>query len=476
MNSVEELVNMIKERQIKKEAVLICFLKRIKTHDKAVKAFISINKERAIPQKTGKLMSIPFALKDNIMALNTRTTAASKALWNYRSTYDASVVRHLLEAGACLVGKTNMDEFAMGSTTENSAFFPTRNPWDLSKTPGGSSGGSAAAVAAGMAAFDIGSDTGGSIRLPASYCGIVGLKPTYGLVSRHGLIPFASSMDQIGPITRSVRDAALILNIISKDCQYDSTKVKNDHDFLESIEEDVKGYSIACINETLNHTCDLKVKKRFLETIECLRWQGVQIDFISLKDMVQAHEIYTIISSVEAFSNLARYDGIRYGLKVHSDDWKQSVLHSRNKGFGKEVKRRIALGAFWLSKKNYELHYKKAVQIREAMKNKLTDIFERYDAIMTPVSGRLPGKIGEAKVIGRMAEYDTNTVLSNLTGTPAISVPMGNIKNTPVGLQIMSKKFDEAKLLRIARAFEKTAGFYEDGFYPAPHLENTNYV
>src|SRR6056297_444499 len=263
MNSVEELVKLISTKKIILEDLQQYYLKRLTIIDEKVKAFIHYTKETSSSHSEGLLKGIPYALKDNIMALGTQTTAASKILWNYRSTYDATVVEHLNNKGAILMGKTNMDEFSMGSTTEHSAFFPTKNPWDLKRIPGGSSGGSAVAVATGMVPFALGSDTGGSIRLPASYCGVVALKPTYGLVSRHGLVAFSSSMDQIGPLTRSVRDAAFIMNVISGKCQYDQTKVHIQKDYLNDIEAPVDGIRIAYLREAVEHECDARIRKQF---------------------------------------------------------------------------------------------------------------------------------------------------------------------------------------------------------------------
>ena len=471
MNSVEELVNLRKSKKIISDKLQDYYLNRINILDEKVKAFIHYNQDLKSQPVKGLLAGIPYAVKDNILALGTRTTAASKMLWNYRSAYDATVVKHLKNSGAILIGKTNMDEFSMGSTTENSAFFPTKNPWDLNRIPGGSSGGAAVAVSTGMVPFALGSDTGGSIRLPASYCGVVGLKPTYGLVSRYGLIAFSSSMDQIGPITRSVRDAALILNVISQDCPYDSSKIKSKKDFLKNIEEPVNGYRIACIKETIEHSCDNKVRTLVEDSVERLQWLGVKVDYLNLDQIRQAYGTYTIISTAEAASNLARYDGVLFGVKFNPLDNAGAISETRNKGFGPEVKRRIMLGTFNLSHQQFEKYYKRAIIIRASLADKVKILLEQYDALITPVSGRPAGNLGDKADIDSQCQYDSNTVLANLTGIPAISLPMGTTGTTPVGLQIMTNRFEDDKLLKIARAYEKTAGLYEDGFYPAPHLE-----
>jgi aspartyl-tRNA(Asn)/glutamyl-tRNA(Gln) amidotransferase subunit A len=471
MNSVEDLIELIKTKKIKPNELQRYYLKRLNIIDEKVKAFIHLTTQKDHLRSEGFLTGIPFALKDNIMALGGQTTAASKILWNYRSTYDATVVEHLKNEGALLIGKTNMDEFSMGSTTEHSAFFPTKNPWDLERIPGGSSGGSAVAVATGMVPFALGSDTGGSIRLPASYCGVVGYKPSYSLISRYGLVAFASSMDQIGPITRSVRDAALITNVISRKCRYDVTKRNTQKDYLKNIEEPVDSFRVACIRETIDDDCDPLILKLFEEAVLQLQWMGIQTDYINLKQYRDAYPVYTIISSAEASSNLARYDGILYGLKVKPTVKTNPIQKTREVGFGPEVKRRILLGTFNVSHQQYEDYYRNALFLRRTLTQQFEEIFKSYDAIISPVSKRTPGKIGDKTDIKTMNQYDSNTVLANLAGLPAISVPMGFVGTTPVGLQFMASRFEDDKLLRLARAYEKTAGFHEDGSYPAPHIE-----
>ena len=471
MNSVEDLLKLKKTKNITSNELQQYYKRRLNIIDEKVKAFIHYSKPSQANSSKGILAGIPYAIKDNIMALGTRTTAASRMLWNYHSSYNATVVQHLNNEGALLIGKTNMDEFSMGSTTENSAFFPTKNPWDLERIPGGSSGGSAVAVATGMVPFALGSDTGGSIRLPASYCGVVGFKPSYPLVSRYGLIAFASSMDQIGPITRSVRDAAFIMNVISRKCRYDATKINKMTNYLKKIEEPLNGFRLACLRETVEDGCNINIQKRFEEAIVQLQWMGITIDYINLDHISDAYPIYTIISSAEASSNLARYDGILYGLKVKAQERIKNRQKTRSVGFGSEVKRRIMLGTFNLSHQRYEDYYQHAIHLRAIVTHQLKELFKSYDAIISPVSKRSPGKIGEKSDIQILCQYDSNTVLANLAGLPAITVPMGFAGKTPVGLQFMTDQFEDEKLFQIARAYEKTAGFYEDGCYPAPHLE-----
>ena len=471
MNSVEELVKLIKTKKINAKELQSYYQNRIITLDEKLKAFIEYKRDYQKPKSPLTLEGIPYALKDNILALDTRTTAASKMLWNYHSPYNASVVEQLSSSGAVLIGKTNMDEFSMGSTTENSAFFATKNPWNLECNPGGSSGGSAVAVSTGMVPFALGSDTGGSIRLPASYCGVVGLKPSYGLVSRYGLIAFCSSMDQIAPITRSVRDAAFILNVISQACPYDSNKIDVHKDYLKDIEEPVRGFRVARIHETVEKNCDSLIRKRFEEAVIKLQWLGVKVDSVTFEQYHQAYPVYKVLSNAEASSNLARYDGLSYGLKFKTDDKVNQSAQTRQRGFGQEVKRRILQGTMNLSQPNENSYYKQALAMRSKLSKHINHLLTIYDAIISPVSGRTPGKLGENLNIHQVEPYDVHTCLANLAGIPAISVPMGYTEKTPVGIQFMAARFADDKLLQIARAFEKTAGFYEDGFYPAPHLE-----
>lgn len=369
------------------------------------------------------------------------------------------------------MGKNNLDEFAMGTSTEFSSFFTTKNPWDSTRIPGGSSGGSAAAVASCMIPFSLGSDTGGSIRIPASFCGIVGYKPTYGLVSRYGLVAFSSSMDQIGPLCRSVRDAAIITEKISGLDDKDSTSAKSSVNFKD-IEKDIKDMRFVIVSECYK-SMDPDIKFLFDENVSMLKWMGVSVDEISFSEYEMALSVYHIISTAEASSNLARFDGVRYGLRVNADTCQNVNFSSRSSGFGDEVKRRIILGTYNLSSDNYPVFFEKAQKIRRKLKHFFDKIFKKYDAVISPTSPVLPYKIGECSDIFGYYKIDSYTVFANLGGYPAISVPMGFISGLPVGFHIMCNSFQDELLLRIARAFEKKCGVFEDNFYPVPHLEMT---
>lgn len=469
--SVEELVKSVKEKKITKEEVLTAFKDRIKNIDPKVKAFISVV-ERPLANFDGILSGIPYALKDNILAKGTKTTCASKILENYVSTYDATVTRRLKENGAILLGKTNLDEFAMGSSTENSAFFPTKNPWDLSRIPGGSSGGSAAAVASREVPFALGSDTGGSIRLPAAFCGVIGFKPSYGLVSRYGLVAFGSSLDQIGPITHSVRDAALITQLIYGKDPKDSTTVDKSIDFLRDIEEGIEGMKFALPKQFLEgKNIDDAVLKGVEKLINILERKGGKVERIDIPSLNYSVAVYYIIAPAEASSNLARYDGIRYGFREERDDLTSTYTQTRGKGFGEEVIRRIMLGTFTLSAAYYEAYFGKAQKVRTLIKNDLTKVFEDYDAIISPTSPTIAPKIGE--ITDPLTYYlmDLYTIPANLAGLPAISIPIEFHRNLPIGVQIMGRRFDDPKVLRIARVIEKNLDILdENGRLPIPEL------
>ncbi len=433
--------------------------------------------ERQDPAKS--LYGIPCAIKDNILIDGTKCTAGSKILENYISTYDATVIKKLKEAGAVMLGKTNLDEFAMGSSTENSAFGPTKNPHDLTRVPGGTSGGSAAAVAAGLAIFALGSDTGGSIRQPASFCGVVGIKPTYGRVSRYGLMAMASSLDQIGILTKNVYDSALVLSIIAGQDKFDSTSTSKDvPDYTSGIDKPIKGLKIGVPKEYfaapsvaserrrgegLNDDVENAVNK----AISKFKNLGAEIIDISLPHSEYALAAYYIIMFCEVSANLARYDGIKYGYSVTNNKKRITnnlldvYLESRGEGFGEEARRRIMLGTYALSAGYYDAYYRKAQQVRTLIKNDFEDAFKKVDVIVGPTAPTVAFKLGE-KINDPLSMYleDVYTVAINLAGIPAISIPCGLVKeggkDLPVGLQIIGKHFDEALILRAAYNFEKS--------------------
>jgi len=434
------------------------------TFDTGMEQAKKVDEMIAQGQDIHPLAGIPIAVKDNICTKSIPTTCASKILEGFKPPYDATVVEKLKKANMVIIGKTNMDEFAMGSSTENSAFGPTHNPWDLERVPGGSSGGSAAVVASCEATTAIGSDTGGSIRQPASFCGVVGMKPTYGRVSRYGLIAYASSFDQIGSLTRDVTDAALLMKVISGYDPADSTSVKIVvPDYLSCLEKDLKGIKIGVPTEYFAQGIDPEVKSTVLDAINLISKNGALCENISMPHTEYAISCYYILVTSEASSNLARYDGVQYGYRAEHRT--QSTEHSllnmyrktRSEGFGDEVRRRIMLGTYALSAGYYDAYYLKAQKVRTMIKQDFNKAFEKYDALITPVSPFPAFKIGE-KVDDPLQMYlaDIYTVTINLAGLPAISIPCGFSKEgLPIGLQIICKAFDEEMLLRIGFAMEK---------------------
>ncbi len=434
---------------------------RIEQHNSDLNAYLTVFDKPEHTSAEGILAGIPCAIKDNMLIEGTRATAASKILESYISAYDATVIKRLRDAGAMFLGKTNMDEFAMGTSTENSAFGPTKNPIDTSRIPGGSSGGSAAAVAADLAVFALGSDTGGSIRQPAAMCGIVGLKPTYGRVSRHGLIAMASSFDQIGPLTKTVYDAALVLNVLCGHDIFDSTTVKKDvPDFTAKLELELKGLRVGVPKEFFGTGLSPEVSNSVQAAIKQLEDLGCHIEEISLPNFEYALAAYYIAVPSEVSANLARLDGIRYG---HSSDKATNLLEayvqSRSEGFGPEPKRRIMLGTYALSSGYYDAYYLKAQKVRALIKKDFDEAFKKVDVIAGPTAPNTAFKIGE-KASDPLALYleDIYTVPVNLAGLPGISVPcgLGKESNMPVGLQLIGKSFDEETLLRVAHQFERS--------------------
>lgn len=473
--SAQELQELLKTKEISIADLTEEAYKRVAALDGEVGAFLALNKEKATAQakemdavpfeERGPLFGLPIGVKDNIVTEGLETTCASKILEGFNPIYDATVVNKLREAGMVTIGKLNMDEFAMGSSNENSGIKPVRNPWGLDRVPGGSSGGSAAAVAAGEVPFSLGSDTGGSIRQPASFCGVVGMKPTYGRVSRYGLVAFASSLDQIGPITRNVRDNALLLEAISGVDANDSTSANVEvPSFVEALTGDVKGLRIAVPKEYLGEGVGEAARQSVLDALKVLEAQGATWEEVSLPHSKYALAAYYILSSSEASSNLSRFDGIRYGFRAENvTNLEELYKETRAQGFGDEVKRRIMLGTYSLSAGTYDAYYKKAQQARTLIKEDFDKVFEEFDVILGPTTPTPAFKIGE-NVEDPMTMYanDILTIPINLAGVPAISIPCGFEDGLPLGLQIIGKYFDEATIYRVADAFEKATEFHKE--------------
>ncbi len=470
---VFELLELLKRKEVKPSEVVQAFYERFSQTEEKVRAYITPTYEQALKQAKeleGKnpedypLYGIPIAIKDNINVEGYPTTCASKILEGYISPYDATVIERLKKAGALIVGKTNMDEFAMGSSTEYSAFFPTRNPWDLDRVPGGSSGGSAVAVAVLSAPLSLGSDTGGSIRQPASFCGVIGLKPTYGRVSRYGLVAFASSLDQIGPFGRRTKYVALLMEIISGYDPKDSTSAKVDvPKFSEELEREVKGLKVGIPKEFFEFEMEEGVKECFDNFVKFFEGLGFEIEEISLPHSKYAIPTYYIIAPCEASSNLARYDGVRYGYRARAKDINEMYAKTRDEGFGPEVKRRILLGTFALSTGYYEAYYLKAMKVRALIKRDFEEAFKKVDVIACPTSPITAFKFGERTEDPiKMYLADIFTVSVNLAGLPAISVPIGRVNNLPVGGQLIGRPFDEATLLKLSYLWEQHYKHYQE--------------
>jgi aspartyl-tRNA(Asn)/glutamyl-tRNA(Gln) amidotransferase subunit A len=448
------------------------YLDRIARRDPKVGAYLHVNEDVSSPASTSSpLAGAPLALKDLLSTNDMPTTCASRILEGFRPPYDATAVRKLRESGAVFLGKLNMDEFAMGSSNENSAYKPVRNPWDTARVPGGSSGGSAAAVAAGLAPVTLGSDTGGSIRQPASFCGVTGLKPTYGRVSRYGLIAFASSLDQIGPLARDARDCALALSIISGHDPLDSTSAQNEtEDFSRSLTGDVKGLRIGIPREYFAKGLDPAVEASVKKALSALEGAGARLLEVSLPHTEHAVAVYYLVATAEASSNLARFDGIRYGLRRDDGSLVPTYKKTRGEGFGAEVKRRIMLGTYVLSAGYYDAYYKKALEARTLIQRDFLKAFESVDVIATPTSPTVAFRFGE-KSADPITMYlsDIYTISCNLAGLPGISLPCGFEKPSdgsgpasglPVGLQLLGKPFDEATILRTADAYQRLTDWH----------------
>ncbi|MEH7223356.1 Asp-tRNA(Asn)/Glu-tRNA(Gln) amidotransferase subunit GatA [Bacillus sp. JJ1566] len=473
---ISELHSLLHKKEISVSDLVEESFKKINAVDDKVQAFLTLNEENAREYgkqldealgnsaDLGLLFGMPIGVKDNIVTKGLRTTAASKILENFDPIYDATVVQKLKSAQTVTVGKLNMDEFAMGSSNENSGFKVTKNPWDLERVPGGSSGGSAAAVAAGEVLFSLGSDTGGSIRQPAAFCGVVGLKPTYGRVSRFGLIAFASSLDQIGPVTRTVEDNAYLLQAISGIDPMDSTSANVDvPNYVSALTGDVKGLKIAVPKEYLGEGVNEEVRQSVLDSLKVLEGLGATWEEVSLPHSKYALATYYLLSSSEASANLARFDGVRYGYRTdNAENLIEMYKQSRSEGFGDEVKRRIMLGTFALSSGYYDAYYKKAQKVRTLIKKDFEDVLEKYDVIIGPTTPTPAFKIGE-NMEDPLTMYanDILTIPVNLAGVPGISVPCGFSNGLPLGLQIIGKHFDESTIYRVADAFEKATDHHK---------------
>jgi len=468
-HGVKNLHTLVKDGEVKVSELVQESFDRIDRVDGNIGAFLSLNEDafeqakrmdEIAKHEANPLFGLPIGIKDNIVTKGMTTTCGSKFLENFVPAHDATVVERLHEAGAITIGKLNMDEFAMGSSNENSAYKPVRNPWNTKHVPGGSSGGSAAAVAAGEVLFSLGSDTGGSIRQPAAYCGVVGLKPTYGLVSRYGLVAFASSLDQIGPLTRTVEDNAYLLSAIAGHCDMDSTSANvNPTDYTQALTGDIKGLKIAVPKEYFGEGISEGVKENIRAAIKKLESLGATVDEVSLPNSKYALATYYLLASSEASSNLARFDGIRYGVRAEADALEDVFKYSRAQGFGDEVKRRIMLGTYALSSGYYDAYYKKAQQARTLIKQDFDQVLANYDVIIGPTAPTPAFELG-AQNDDPVTMYanDILTIPINLAGVPAISVPAGLVDGLPVGLQIIGKHFDEATIYRAAHAFELATG------------------
>jgi aspartyl-tRNA(Asn)/glutamyl-tRNA(Gln) amidotransferase subunit A len=457
--SITETHKGLVEKKFSSLDITKAYLKKIKSEDKKISAFLEITEDLALSQakeadelkEISPLTGIPCAIKDLILIKGTKTTCASKILKDYVAPYDATCIKNLKKENAVFLGKTNLDEFAMGTSTENSAFFPTKNPADLKRVPGGSSGGSAAAVAANMCCYALGSDTGGSIRQPASFCGVVGLKPTYGAVSRYGLVAFASSLDQIGPITKTVEDAETVFKAISSKDKMDSTSIG-----VSELNAFNKPKRLGIPKEYFIEGINPEVKKAVEKAIKKFNDLGIKTEEISLPHTKYAIPVYYLTCTSEASSNLARYDGIKYGSsEKEADDLMDVYLKTRGKGFGEEVKRRIMLGTYALSAGYYDAYYLKAQKMRTLLKQDFEKAFEKVDAIVSPVTPTPAFKFGE-KITDPLSMYlcDIFTASVNLTGLPAVSVPAGEAENLPIGMQIIGKAFEEYKILGLGKLFE----------------------
>ncbi|MBP1765525.1 MAG: gatA [Firmicutes bacterium] len=473
--TAHELHQKLVNKEVSSVEITESVLGRIDAVEDKVQSYVNQTRELALAKarqvdekiKNGEAISplagIPGAIKDNMCTKGIKTTCSSKILENFVAPYDATVIEKLAAQDMVMIGKTNLDEFAMGGSTENSGFFTSHNPWDLDRVPGGSSGGSAAAVAAGETIWSLGSDTGGSIRQPAAYCGAVGMKPTYGRVSRYGLVAFASSLDQIGPIVRDVTDCALVMNAISGYDKKDSTSIHAAvPDYTQSLKVDVKGLKIGLPKEYFVRGMDPQVEKAVHKAVEQLVALGAEYQEVSMPHTEYGLSAYYLIAPAEASSNLARYDGVGYGMREEGDDIVAMYKKTRSKGFGTEVKRRIMLGTYALSSGYYDAYYMKALKVRTLVKRDFDRAFEKVDVLITPTAPSPAFKIGE-KANDPLAMYmqDVCTIPVNLAGVPGISLPCGFVDGLPIGLQIIGKPLDEATVLRAAYTFEQQNDYHK---------------
>ena len=475
-----ELGKKIKAKEISVVEAVKASIAQIEKVEKEVNSFVTLDKEGALKRAeevqkliddgklTGPLAGVPVAIKDNMCTQGMLTTCSSKILGNFRPMFTAEAVKNLEEAGAVILGKTNMDEFAMGSTTETSYYGPTKNPWNLQHVPGGSSGGSCAAVAAEEAPYALGSDTGGSIRQPSSFCGVVGIKPTYGTVSRYGLIAYGSSLDQIGPVAKDVTDCATILETIASYDPKDSTSIRRDsYDFTSALVDDVKGMRIGIPKDYFGDGLDAEVKENILQAVKVLEEKGAVVEEFDLSLVKYAIPAYYVIASAEASSNLARFDGVKYGYRTEEYEGLHNMYKkSRSEGFGPEVKRRIMLGSFVLSSGYYDAYYLKALKTKALIKKAFDKAFEKYDVIVAPAAPTTAPELGKSLSDPiKMYLGDIYTISVNLAGLPGITIPVGkDSKGLPVGMQLIGNCFEENKIIQTAYTFEQTKA------YEAPEL------
>ena len=471
--TVEEIVSKIDNKELKPSEVVEGLYERIDAHDNDIKSFIRLTKEEALEaatkldelqeknEMTGKLFGVPVGIKDNILTKGITTTAASKMLENFNPIYDATVVKKLQDENSVSLGKLNLDEFAMGATTETSYFKKTTNAWNSKLVPGGSSGGSAAAVAAGFVPAALGTDTGGSIRQPASFNGVVGMKPTYGRVSRFGGIAFGSSFDAIGPITRTVKDNAILLDVLSGVDEFDGTSADEEVNVLENIDNDIKGLKIAVVKEFMTDDVNAEVRESVEKAVETFKSLGAEVEEISIDHLDKVISIYEIVSSSEAFSNLARFDGIRFGYRAEAENLEDLYKKTRGEGFGEEVKRRIILGTYMLQAGHFEEYFEQAQKVRRLIIEQFADIFSKYDLVLGPTTAA-PAHEFE-KPDDNVWMTDVLTIPANLAGLPALSLPCGLTEdNRPIGLQLIGNHFDEGKIYNVAYKFEQQFNLHDE--------------